>query len=121
MDFFDANKHNPENILRNEIESFLNEYSLEDIDIAFCHDEFNYVKFKLPEESLFELELFLNDLEKKNSDKYYIVTTVMCYLNTPEFKKYYVPFARLNEFLYFINDPEVDEQIISILQARPEE
>lgn len=122
MTFFDENKNeNTDFILRKEIESFLDEYSMEDIDISLRNDEFNYVNFKLPSEAFFEIEEFLNDLETKNIDKYYIITTVMCYLSSPEFKKYYIPYARLNDFLYYINNPETDEQVISIVQARQEE
>lgn len=103
--------------LFSEIDIFLKDKSFEDIDISLHNEDFNYVSLKLPADQNFDVEGFLDNLEKKNQNKFYIITTLLAYLDEPELKKYYIPYACLNDFLYLINDPEYNEQVISIIQA----
>lgn len=103
--------------LFSEIDVFLNRTSIEEVDISLKQEDFNYVSLKLPPDSIEDMEELLNEIEHKNQSKYYIVTTFVSYLDAPELKKYYVPYARINDFLYTVNEPEYDERIINIVQA----
>jgi hypothetical protein len=97
-----------------DIDIFINRNSFEDIDIAINNKDFNYISYKLPPDIELDEEQFFDQLDRKYEDKYFVISTFSNYLFEPELKKYFIPFARLNEFLYYINDPEVDEKIITI-------
>jgi hypothetical protein len=99
-----------------EINVFLDRNTIEDIDISMSENDFNYVSLKLPIGVEFDPDNFLEAIENKFQHKYFIITTFIHYLESPELKKYFIPYARLNEFFYYINDPEIDEKIISISQ-----
>lgn len=103
-----------------ELDMFLDKNLIDEIDISIKDDEFRCIRLKLPIKENYELEDLYNYFEEKNQDRYYIITTLVTYLETPELKKYFVPNQRLNEFLYFINDPESEEQVLSIIQAEDE-
>lgn len=97
-----------------EVDIFLKKDSIENVNVSIHSKDFNYMSFKLPVDSSFDIEELYNYLEEENGDKCYIITTLVPYLDAPELKKYMIPYSQLNEFLYFINDPEFEENIISI-------
>lgn len=97
-----------------EIDIFLKKDLIENVNVSIHNKEFNYMSFKLPVDSHFDIEDLYNYLEEENENKLYVITTVVPYLDAPELKKYLIPYSQLNEFLYFINDPEFEENIISI-------
>ncbi|MEW5819880.1 MAG: hypothetical protein AB1782_06785 [Cyanobacteriota bacterium] len=108
------------NEIFSEIDLFINDNPLEKVDISLKAEEFNYISLKLPQIENFDIENLFNYFDEKNSDKIYIVTTIVPYLDSPELKKYYIPHSRLNDFFYYINDPEYEEQVVSIDQAMQE-
>ena len=103
-----------------EIELFLKNDSIDNMDISLHNDEFNFISVKLPPSENFDIEELYNYIDEKNQSRCYVITTLLPYLDTPELKKYYIPHSRLNEFLYYINSPDYEENIISITQAEEE-
>lgn len=100
-----------------EIDLFLKDHHLDNIEISLKDSDFQHICLKLPSGTPIDTEGLLDYIEDKNESKFYIISTLDIYGDTPTLKKYYIPYKRLNEFLYCINDPDFDEQVISIDQA----
>lgn len=105
---------NDYNEIFSEVDIFLKKDLIENVNISIHNKEFNYMSFTLPVDSTFNIEELYNYLEEENRDKLYVITTVVPYLDAPELKKYFIPYSQLNEFLYIVNDPEFEENIISV-------
>lgn len=100
-----------------EVELFLKDHHLDNIEVSIRDDEFQHISLKLSNNESFDPEELLNYIDQQNESRFYIVSTLVSYSEIPTLKKYYIPHKRLNDFLYVINDPEYDEHVISIDQA----